>query len=76
MPEVPNNVNTTIGSLGLTDQEENLIVIFMQTLTDGFDPNNPTVSTYPNIDTFTGQCAITAPGVEVDPDRETAGAVF
>jgi hypothetical protein len=63
MPEVPNNVNTTIGSLGLTDQEENLIVIFMQTLTDGFDPNNPTVSTYPNIDTFTGQCSITAPGV-------------
>jgi cytochrome c peroxidase len=63
MPEVPNNVNTTIGSLGLTDQEENLIVIFMQTLTDGFDPNNPTVSTYANIDTFTGQCAITAPGV-------------
>jgi cytochrome c peroxidase len=31
-------------------------VTFLQTLTDGFDPDNPTVSTYPNIDTFTGQC--------------------
>src|SRR5260370_8525202 len=29
----PNNVNTTVGNLGLTDQEEDLIVIFMQTLT-------------------------------------------
>jgi hypothetical protein len=63
MPEVTNRENMTIGHLGLTDQEENLIVIFMQTLTDGFDPANPTVSTYPNIDTFTGQCAIAPPGV-------------
>jgi cytochrome c peroxidase len=62
-PEVTNRENMTIGHLGLTDQEENLIVIFMQTLTDGFDPTNPTVSTYPNIDTFTGQCAIAPPGV-------------
>jgi hypothetical protein len=56
MPEVPNNLDMTIGNLGLTDQEENEIVIVMQALTDGFDPNNPSVSSYPNIDTFTGQC--------------------
>jgi cytochrome c peroxidase len=62
-PEVLNNIDMTTGALGLTDQEENQIVAFLQTLTDGFDPNNPTVSTYKNIDTFTGQCATTAPGV-------------
>ncbi|MDB5394603.1 MAG: Cytochrome c peroxidase family protein [Rhodospirillales bacterium] len=55
MPEVPNNIDMTVGNLGLTDQEENQIVVFLQTLTDGFDPANPTVSNYPNIDTFTGQ---------------------
>jgi cytochrome c peroxidase len=58
MPEVPNNIDHTIGSLGLTDQEENQIVAFLQTLTDGFDPANPTVNNYKNIDTFTGQCMI------------------
>jgi cytochrome c peroxidase len=63
MPEVPDNIDMTIGHLGLTDQEENQIVIVMQALTDGFDPANPHVSTYKNIDTFTGQCATTAPGV-------------
>jgi cytochrome c peroxidase len=64
-PEVPNPqiIDMTTGMLGLTDQEENQIVAFLQTLTDGFDPANPTVSTYKNIDTFTGQCTITAPGV-------------
>ena len=51
-----NNIDMTTGTLGLTDQEENQIVAFLQTLTDGFDPANPTVSTYKNIDTFTGQC--------------------
>jgi cytochrome c peroxidase len=56
MPEVPNNLDHTIGKLGLTDQEENQIVAFMQALTDGFNPASPTVSTYKNIDTFTGQC--------------------
>ena len=67
-PEVPNNLDMTTGALGLTDQEENQIVAFLQTLTDGFNPANPAVSTYKNIDTFTGsvaggQCTITAPGV-------------
>jgi cytochrome c peroxidase len=63
MKEVLQNLDMTTGMLGLTDQEENQIVAFLQTLTDGFDPANPTVSTYKNIDTFTGQCTITAPGV-------------
>jgi cytochrome c peroxidase len=35
---VPENVNQQIGNLGLTDHEEDLIVTFMQTLTDGFTP--------------------------------------
>jgi cytochrome c peroxidase len=56
-PEVPDNVDMTTGNLQLTDQEENLIVKFMQTLTDGFDPANPNKSTYKNIDTFTGSLA-------------------
>lgn len=38
MPENPNNVDTTIGNLGLTDTEENEIVAFLQTLVDGFKP--------------------------------------
>ncbi len=49
-PEVPNNLDMTIGKLGLTDHEEDLIVIFMQTLTDGF------TTPYANRDTFTGAC--------------------
>ena len=55
-PEVLQNIDMTTGALGLTDQEENQIVAFLQTLTDGFNPANPSVSTYKNIDTFTGQC--------------------
>jgi hypothetical protein len=50
MPEVPNNIDMTVGNLALTDQEENLIVIFMQTLTDGF------TRPYPDRNTFTGEC--------------------
>jgi cytochrome c peroxidase len=50
MPEVPNNIDMTVGNLGLTDQEENQIVIFLQTLADGF------TTPYPDINTFTGQC--------------------
>src|SRR6266478_2161282 len=55
-PEVMNNEDMTVGNLQLTDAEENLLVIALQDTTDGFDPKNPTVSTYKNIDTFTGQC--------------------
>ncbi len=49
-PEVPNNLDMTIGQLGLTDHEEDLIVIFLQTLSDGF------TRPYANSDTFTGAC--------------------
>jgi hypothetical protein len=51
MPEVPNNIDMTVGNLGLTDQEENQIVTFMQALTDGF------TTPYPFIDRFTGTCS-------------------
>jgi hypothetical protein len=50
MPEVTNNEDMTVGNLQLTDQEENQIVAFLKTLTDGF------TTPYPDIDTFTGQC--------------------
>jgi cytochrome c peroxidase len=50
MPEVRNNLDMTVGKLGLTDTEENQIVAFMQTLTDGF------TTPYPDINTFTGTC--------------------
>jgi len=45
MPEVPNNIDHTFGMLGLTDHEEDLIVIFLQTLTDGSP--NPTRTRIP-----------------------------
>jgi cytochrome c peroxidase len=50
MPEVPNNVDMTTGNLGLTDQEENQIVAFLETLADGY------TTPYPDINTFTGTC--------------------
>ena len=50
MPEVPNNIDMTSGNLGLTDKEEDQIVAFLQTLTDGY------TRPYPNRDTFTGTC--------------------
>ena len=52
MPEVPNNIDMTTGNLGLTDQEEDQIVTFLQTLTDGFTSDPVT----PDINTFTGAC--------------------
>jgi cytochrome c peroxidase len=50
MPEVSNNEDMTIGDLMLTDQEENQIVAFLQTLTDGY------TTPYPDINTYTGAC--------------------
>ena len=50
MPEVQNNIDMTSGNLGLTDEEENDIVAFLQTLSDGF------TRPYLNGDTFTGTC--------------------
>jgi hypothetical protein len=38
----------TFGNLGLTDGEEDQIVAFLQTLTDGF------TTPYPDLDTYTG----------------------
>ncbi len=35
-PEVSANEDKTVGNLGLSDQEENLIVAFLKTLTDGY----------------------------------------
>jgi cytochrome c peroxidase len=49
-PEVPQNVDMTVGNLGLTDTEENQIVTFLMTLNDGF------TTPYPDINTFTGAC--------------------
>ena len=37
----------TTGNLGLTDQEENQIVSFLQTLSDGFTTPIPTVTPFP-----------------------------
>src|SRR6267143_2142135 len=56
MPEVKNNLDMTTGNLALTDLQENQIVAFLQTLTDGF------TRPYPNRDTFTGTCMTGAPG--------------
>jgi len=49
-PEVPATIDMTIGKLGLTDHEEDQIVAFLETLTDGF------TRPYPNLDTYTGSC--------------------
>jgi len=58
MPEVKNNLDMTTGNLGLTDKEEDQIVAFLQTLTDGF------TRPYPNMDTFTGKCMTCDPATD------------
>ncbi len=50
MPEVPGNMDMTIGNLLMTDEEENQVVAILQAATDGF------TTPYPFSDTFTGQC--------------------
>jgi cytochrome c peroxidase len=40
----------TVGKLGLTPTEEDQIVVFLKTLTDGF------TTPYPDSNTFTGSC--------------------
>jgi cytochrome c peroxidase len=66
MPEVKNNLDMTTGKLGLTDTEENQIVAFLQTLTDGF------VTPYPDINTFTGACMTCNPAADPNcsPSRQ------
>jgi cytochrome c peroxidase len=49
-PEVTANEDMTVGNLGLTGAEEDQIVKFMETLSDGF------TTPYPDINTFTGTC--------------------
>jgi len=49
-PEVPNNIDMTVGNLGLTDHEEDQMVTFLETLTDGY------TTPYPDKDSFTGKC--------------------
>jgi hypothetical protein len=56
MPEVPGTLDMTVGNLGLSDLEENQLSLIQKAATDGFNPADPTVSTYPNIYTFTGTC--------------------
>src|SRR5207302_220213 len=51
LPEVKNNEDLTVGDLHLTDTEENQIVAFLETLTDGYP------SSYPNLDVYTGKCS-------------------
>jgi cytochrome c peroxidase len=50
-PEVPNNKDMTVGSLGLTDQEEDQVVAFLETLTDGY------TTPYPDSTVYTGACS-------------------
>lgn len=74
MKEVPNpnTLDTTTGMLGLTDKEEDQIVAFLETLTDGF-----TVP-YPNSDTFTGQCMTCDPAKDPNcsPSRQGNGSLI
>jgi cytochrome c peroxidase len=49
-PEVTATIDMTIGSLGLSDTEENQLVAFLQTLTDGF------TRPYTDLHTFLGRC--------------------
>jgi cytochrome c peroxidase len=72
LPEVKNNIDMTTGNLGLADTEEDQIVAFLKTLTDGF------TRPYPNIDTFTGTCmtcsALTDPNCS--PSRQGNGSLI
>ena len=71
MPEVKNNIDMTTGKLGLTDQEENQIVAFLQTLTDGF------TKPYPDSDKFTGAClTCTAADPSCSPSMQGNGSLI
>ncbi|HEV3332146.1 MAG TPA: cytochrome c peroxidase [Bryobacteraceae bacterium] len=69
MAEVNNNIDMTTGNLGLTDQEEDQIVAFLQTLTDGF------TRPYPDRDKFTGSCMTCNPATDPNcsPSRQGNG---
>ena len=63
MPEVLANIGMGVGNLGLTDQEEDQIVAFLQTLTDGF------TTPYPDRNTFMGRAR---PVVQPEPRGMTS----
>jgi cytochrome c peroxidase len=73
-PEVPSptTIDMTTGKLGLTDPEENQIVAFLQTLTDGF------TTPYPNSDTYTGACTTCDPATDPNcsPSRQGNGSLI
>jgi len=52
-PEVPATVDMTVGKLGLSPTEEDQIVAFLKTLTDGYP--NPSTN-YTDFNTFLGSC--------------------
>ena len=54
-------------ALGLTDTEENQIVAFLETLSDGF------TTPYPNSDTFTGVCMTCNPATDPNCSPSTQG---
>jgi cytochrome c peroxidase len=70
MPEVKNNEDMTVGKLGLSDTEENQIVAFLQTLTDGF------TQPYPDINTFTGVCMTCNPATDPNCSPSKQGNGF
>ena len=72
MKEVPNNLDTTTGMLGLTDEEENQIVAFLETLTDGY------TAPYPNSDVFSGSCMTCNPATDPNcsPSRQGNGELI
>ena len=72
MPEVKNNIDMTSGNLGLSDKEEDQIVAFLETLTDGF------TRPYPNIDVFTGTCMTCNPVTDPNcsPSRQGNGSLI
>ena len=49
-PEISENLSKKLGNLGLTDREEDQIVAFLKTLTDGY------TRTYADANTYTGAC--------------------
>jgi cytochrome c peroxidase len=72
MPEVKNNIDMTTGDLGLTDHEEDQIVAFLETLTDGF------TRPYPDSDKFTGMCMTCDPAKDPNcsPSRQGNGSLI
>jgi cytochrome c peroxidase len=74
VPEVnnPNTLDMTTGKLGLTDHEEDQIVAFLQTLTDGF------TTPFPNRDKFTGTCMTCDPKTDPNcsPSRQGNGSLI